>query len=136
MDCVSWALDDPVAPRHLVIQARRIARRERLNSLDVETAQDFRRAGLQLARHFALLPLGPDPESGRWQFADLRTGEARSSEEAALIEALESGHLGGAYLDDGQLFISSGYGQFGQIPGNAFMVFDIDPERARGMKEW
>ena len=27
-----------------------IARRERLNSLDVETAQDFRRAGLQLAR--------------------------------------------------------------------------------------
>ena len=27
-----------------------IARRERLNSLDVETAQDFRKAGLQLAR--------------------------------------------------------------------------------------
>ena len=27
-----------------------IARRERLNSLDIETAQDFRRAGLQLAR--------------------------------------------------------------------------------------
>ena len=27
-----------------------IDRRERLNSLDVETAQDFRRAGLQLAR--------------------------------------------------------------------------------------
>ena len=42
--------------------------------------------------------------------------------------------LGGAYLDDGQLFVSSGYGQFGQIPGNAFMVFDIDRERARGMK--
>jgi polyvinyl alcohol dehydrogenase (cytochrome) len=33
--------------------------------------------------------------------------------------------IGGAYLDGGQLFISSGYGLVSQIPGNAFMVFEV-----------
>lgn len=43
-------------PSHIVIERAgsvgvlTIARRERLNSLDVQTARDFRRAGLQLAR--------------------------------------------------------------------------------------
>ena len=36
--------------RHGAVGILTIARRERLNSLDVATAQDFRRAGLQLAR--------------------------------------------------------------------------------------
>jgi 2-(1,2-epoxy-1,2-dihydrophenyl)acetyl-CoA isomerase len=44
------------ADKHIIVEREgavailTIARRERLNSLDVETAQDFRRAGLQLAR--------------------------------------------------------------------------------------
>lgn len=36
--------------RHGAVGILEIARRERFNSLDVETAQDFRKAGLQLAR--------------------------------------------------------------------------------------
>ena len=36
--------------------------------------------------------------------------------------------LGGVYLDGGQLFVSSGYGQIGQLPGNAFIVMDIQTE--------
>lgn len=36
--------------RHGAVGVLTIARRERFNSLDVETAQDFRKAGLQLAR--------------------------------------------------------------------------------------
>ena len=36
--------------RHGTVGILEIARRERFNSLDVETAQDFRKAGLQLAR--------------------------------------------------------------------------------------
>ncbi|MGB1142334.1 MAG: PQQ-binding-like beta-propeller repeat protein, partial [Halioglobus sp.] len=31
--------------------------------------------------------------------------------------------LGGAYIGDGDIYLSSGYGLFNQIPGNAFMVF-------------
>lgn len=33
--------------------------------------------------------------------------------------------LGGVYLDDGQLFITSGYGVFDQKPGNAFIVMEV-----------
>jgi len=36
--------------------------------------------------------------------------------------------VGGVFAADGQLFVSSGYGQFGQLPGNAFMVFEVAPE--------
>ncbi len=32
---------------------------------------------------------------------------------------------GGVFLDAGQLFVSSGYGMVGQIPGNAFLVFEV-----------
>ncbi|GAB5452361.1 MAG: PQQ-binding-like beta-propeller repeat protein [Halioglobus sp.] len=38
---------------------------------------------------------------------------------------------GGILLDDGQLFVVSGYGQFSQIPGNAFLVFEV-PRKAEG----
>lgn len=34
--------------------------------------------------------------------------------------------LGGVYLDGGQLFVSSGYGQIGQLPGNAFIVMEVE----------
>jgi len=37
--------------------------------------------------------------------------------------------LGGVMLDRGQLFVASGYGQFGQLPGNAFMVFAVDSSK-------
>ncbi len=33
--------------------------------------------------------------------------------------------LGGVYLDSGQLFVSSGYGQAGRLPGNAFIVMEV-----------
>ena len=33
--------------------------------------------------------------------------------------------LGGAYLDNGQLFINAGYSVFGQAGGNAFMVMEV-----------
>lgn len=36
---------------------------------------------------------------------------------------------GGVVLEGGQLFVSSGYGLFGQIPGNAFMVFAVEPAK-------
>ena len=36
--------------------------------------------------------------------------------------------LGGVYLDGGHLFVSSGYGQMGQLPGNAFIVMDVQVE--------
>ncbi|MDX1735954.1 MAG: PQQ-binding-like beta-propeller repeat protein, partial [Halioglobus sp.] len=46
--------------------------------------------------------------------------------------AINGGHaqggaidVGGALLAGGQLFVVSGYGQFGQLPGNAFMVFEV-----------
>lgn len=39
--------------------------------------------------------------------------------------------LGGVYLDDGQLFVSSGYGQIGQMPGNAFIVMEVVIEGAK-----
>ena len=33
--------------------------------------------------------------------------------------------MGGVFVDSGQLFVSSGYGLFEQLPGNAFMVFTV-----------
>src|SRR5262245_66256570 len=36
---------------------------------------DPRYEGLELAPQLGLLPLGQDPESGLWEFADLQTGD-------------------------------------------------------------
>ena len=38
--------------------------------------------------------------------------------------------VGGVQVAGGQLFVLSGYGQFGQMPGNAFMVFAVAPPSA------
>jgi polyvinyl alcohol dehydrogenase (cytochrome) len=35
--------------------------------------------------------------------------------------------VGGAIVDDGQLFVLSGYGMFGQMPGNMLLVYGIRP---------
>ena len=34
----------------------------------------------------------------------------------------------GPAVADGMLFVNSGYGQFGSIPGNAILAFDLDDD--------
>ena len=53
------------------------------------------------------------------QFAAVNGGQA----EGGAID------VGGVLVAGGQLFVLSGYGQFGQMPGNAFMVFSVAEPR-------
>ncbi|MEE3240455.1 MAG: PQQ-binding-like beta-propeller repeat protein [Pseudomonadota bacterium] len=59
-----------------------------------------------------------------WSYDTVRDFEAVNELEAS-GGAID---LGGVYLDGGQLFVSSGYGQMGQLPGNAFIVMDVQVE--------
>ena len=59
-----------------------------------------------------------------WSYDTVRDFEAVNELEAS-GGAID---LGGVYLDGGQLFVSSGYGQMGQLPGNSFIVMDVQAE--------
>jgi polyvinyl alcohol dehydrogenase (cytochrome) len=59
-----------------------------------------------------------------WEF-DARGDFAAINGKTASGGAID---LGGVYLDNGQLFVSAGYGTLGQIAGNAFIVLEV-PQR-------
>ncbi|NND66082.1 MAG: PQQ-binding-like beta-propeller repeat protein [Halioglobus sp.] len=64
-----------------------------------------------------------DADTGEQLWAlDTRGDYPSASDTPAYGGAID---YGGVFLDGGELFVSSGYGQFGQIPGNAFMVFSV-----------
>jgi polyvinyl alcohol dehydrogenase (cytochrome) len=56
-----------------------------------------------------------------WSFNTHRTFESVNAEGARG----GSIDVGGVILNNGQLFVHSGYGSFEQLPGNAFLVFDV-----------
>ncbi|MBK7585899.1 MAG: enoyl-CoA hydratase/isomerase family protein [Myxococcales bacterium] len=73
-----------------------IARRERMNSLDVETARDFRKAGLELARDKAVRAVILTGEGGMFSSgADLKYIFAGGAE--ADLDYLAPGAHGGGY---------------------------------------
>jgi formylglycine-generating enzyme required for sulfatase activity len=51
---------------------------------DVKASPEYR--GLELRPQFGLLPLGPDPQSGLWEFAHLLSGEAPSRDTEGRLE--------------------------------------------------
>lgn len=61
----------------------------------------------------------------------LRTIETRRPFEGSNGIAGHGGAIdvGGAIVEGDQLFISSGYGMFGQMPGNMLLVYGLPPER-------
>jgi len=70
-----------------------------------------------------------DADSGEQVWAlDTRGDHPSVSDTEAYGGAID---YGGVFLDGGELFVSSGYGQFGQIPGNAFMVFSVAADTPR-----
>jgi len=80
---------DGIAPGHGAGVARRLALVRELRARGLESAEARERwraataairasphyRGLELAPQFGLLPLGPDPDSGLWEFAHLASGE-------------------------------------------------------------
>lgn len=66
-----------------------------------------------------------DSDTGRevWQHNTLRSYDAVNGGTASG----GSIDFGGVFLDDGELFVNSGYGLVGQMPGNAFIVMSVNP---------
>jgi len=75
---------------------------------------DPRYEGLELVPQLGLLPLGPDPESGLWEFADLQTGDPP-----------ERG-------SHGKLDLKAGFGLvFVLLPGGSFWMGAQNADRAK-----
>jgi polyvinyl alcohol dehydrogenase (cytochrome) len=70
---------------------------------------------------------------GKLRMLDARTGQPLRIIETNLPFAATNGveghggaiDVGGAIVDDDQLFITSGYGMFGQMPGNMLLVYGL-----------
>jgi len=96
--------EEAILPPHAWSVARRMAFAERLEQAFAEGgehAEGWRRAlpaihsaypGLELGMQLGLVPLGPDPDSGLWEFAHLASGEpAVRDPEGRLVVREETG---------------------------------------------
>ena len=86
--------------------------------------------GLQLAEQFALVPLGPDPESGGlWLFADVSTGKLPSRNAAGALEYSSDSALVFLLLPGGTARIGSPRPGGPGAPGDAFAREHEFPQR-------